>query len=405
MTSSSDEFELSFDDIPVELQLKIFSYVDKWTLLGKVCIVCKSWHERAMDPVLWMTLNVRLIIKSYQLSCLLNQTCLLKELSLRGTEHVDILAKSSKNLGLLHSLDIGFSEPCKQDDICTIFRNCLLIETLNCEGCTGFDDACIAEMVDRLGNLRCLNVAHCKFITNEGIRQIGENCRKLEDFNIDGITQITDSVVIIVCLNLENTLLKLKLDGEELTSLTFCALAKCTKLELLAVPYSEGLTDDGLASIQTLPNLRWLQIHKAKYVSSAGLTTFFKSVNFRNLVYLDIESPEMDDQAVFKLVETCPLLHSLLLCWCWEITDFGLEAIVCNCCRLCQLDLTGLFSITGLCLLKIPEKLPHLRLLNLQQCNNVVDDILPKVVSQACSLIIINYYGDLVEPSESLSLD
>jgi len=45
----------------------------------------------------------------------------------------------------------------------------------------------------------------------------------------------------------------------------------------------------------------------------------------------------------------------------------------------------------------VPSHLPHLRLLNLEQCNNVCDDYLEELVAAVPELVVINYYGDTVE--------
>ena len=45
----------------------------------------------------------------------------------------------------------------------------------------------------------------------------------------------------------------------------------------------------------------------------------------------------------------------------------------------------------------VPSHLPHLRLLHLEQCDNVCDEHLEELVAVVPDLVVINYYGDIVE--------
>jgi len=45
----------------------------------------------------------------------------------------------------------------------------------------------------------------------------------------------------------------------------------------------------------------------------------------------------------------------------------------------------------------VPSRLPHLRLLDLEQCDNVCDEYLEELVIAVPELVVIDYYGDTVE--------
>jgi hypothetical protein len=49
----------------------------------------------------------------------------------------------------------------------------------------------------------------------------------------------------------------------------------------------------------------------------------------------------------------------------------------------------------------VPSHLPHLRLLNMEQCGNVCDEYLEELVAAVPELVVINYYGDTVEAVKS----
>jgi hypothetical protein len=45
----------------------------------------------------------------------------------------------------------------------------------------------------------------------------------------------------------------------------------------------------------------------------------------------------------------------------------------------------------------VPSHLPHLRLLHLEQCDNVCDEYLEELVAAVPELVVTNYYGNIVE--------
>jgi len=59
-----------------------------------------------------------------------------------------------------------------------------------------------------------------------------------------------------------------------------------------------------------------------------------------------------------------------------------------------RMDLVGLVKITGTCLVNIPDHMPQLIFLDLQQCSRINDDIVEDVVRFKHDLKILNYYGE-----------
>lgn len=89
----------------------------------------------------------------------------------------------------------------------------------------------------------------------------------------------------------------------------------------------------------------------------------------------------------------CQNLTHLSLCWCWQIDDTGMLAIVEMCSKMVETDLTGLHQLTGNVFLLIPTKMPDFSLLKLEMCNETDDDVLNMVVLQMRGkLEIVNYY-------------
>jgi len=63
--------------------------------------------------------------------------------------------------------------------------------------------------------------------------------------------------------------------------------------------------------------------------------------------------------------------QSLILCLCIVVCNTW-NISMCLCCRnLRYLDMIGLYKLTGHCLERVPELVPHLTYLDLTQCNSV----------------------------------
>jgi hypothetical protein len=73
----------------------------------------------------------------------------------------------------------------------------------------------------------------------------------------------------------------------------------------------------------------------------------------------------------FKL-QLC-IQQELILNWCWELTDKGVEEVLLYCQRLEELSLVGVVRITESILVDVGIVLPELKLLNLEQCPNIDD--------------------------------
>ena len=71
-------------------------------------------------------------------------------------------------------------------------------------------------------------------------------------------------------------------------------------------------------------------------------------------------------------------IQELILNWCWELTDKGVEEVILYCHRLELLSLVGVVRITESILIDVGVALPDLKFLNLEQCPNIDDSNLVK---------------------------
>eukprot|EP00058_Branchiostoma_floridae_P025823 XP_002611313.1 hypothetical protein BRAFLDRAFT_73295 [Branchiostoma floridae] len=384
---SGEDVITRFRHLPAELVLRILSYLTPRELCGRVATVCRAWYRHAHDPLLWQELDLDFNhdVRAVDLCAAIRRAPLLKVLVMRGRNELTITEVSVfvKYCGMLQHLDMGFCKVLDLTMLHIIVDNCPQLELVNVEGCDSIRDSCLM-VLSRLSKLKVLNLSHCTSVTDDGVSHLVRHCPGLTSLNIDGIAWITDSAVkdLAACCP---SMRQLYLDGDELTDASIAAVTdSCSQLELLDISFCEGVTD---YSVQNIP------------LSTAVMLHLFRSETLGGLTYLNLtECTAVNNGVVGRIAKCCLALRELHLCWCWDITEEGLEHIINNLSNLHHLDLTGLDKITGACLTKVPSALPHLTFLNLQQCNTVQDEVLSTLVAMVTDLTIVDYYGNDVPP-------
>ncbi|XP_078602854.1 uncharacterized protein LOC144876934 [Branchiostoma floridae x Branchiostoma japonicum] len=399
---SGEDVITRFQHLPAELVLRIMSYLTPRELCGRVAPVCRAWYRHAHDPLLWQELDLDFNhdVRAVELCAAIRRAPLLKVLVMRGRNELTITEVSVfvKHCGMLQHLDMGFCKVLDLTMLHIIVDNCPQLELVNVEGCDSIRDSCLM-VLSRLAKLKVLNLSHCTSVTDDGVCHLVRHCPGLTSLNIDGIAWITDSAVQDLAASCPS-LRQLYLDGDELTDASIAAVTdSCPQLELLDISFCEGLTDHSVHNIPRLQHLRHLRLKRGFQLSTAVMLHLFQSKTLGGLTYLNLtECTAVNNGVVGRIAKCCPALRELHLCWCWDITEEGLEHIINNLSNLHHLDLTGLDKITGACLTKVPSALPHLTFLNLQQCNTVQDEVLSTLVAMVTDLTIVDYYGNDVPP-------
>lgn len=221
-----------FDVIPSELTIKILSYIPLKELYLNVALVCKTWKDFALSPILWQHLDTQdtQLMTSECLTYIICKHCsLLKSLDLRYNDnicHLDMLA-IAKACPLLQDLTLSFCGEIHRT-VKIFAQNCLSLQHLNIEG-SNITDNCLKHLAAL--PLKSLNVSHCIHLTDEGLKFITSSCKNLIAINFDGVQWITDSAVFVLVQNCYQTLERLWLDGDNLTDASVQAIAKCKKLK------------------------------------------------------------------------------------------------------------------------------------------------------------------------------
>ncbi|KAI0235142.1 hypothetical protein LSAT2_014444 [Lamellibrachia satsuma] len=417
--------------IVTEVFEEIFSYLTQEELCHKVAPVCRQWRDYAYDPIHWQSLDLcadTIANMNTFINCL-ERAPLLKSLSVCGCDRLTPAEISyvGSHCPQLTSLEIGFTRTAETGLCESLADSCLCLEHVNLEGCALIDTPCIAALC-RIVTLSSVNLSHCNRLVGSDIVMLAERLPRLEKLNIDGVLHVADGDIQQVVELQGKHLSHLEIDGEQLTDKSLATISQCSNLEKFGITYADNLTDTSLQHLQKM-RLEWLKLKKGVRLSTEALEALFVNckASWSHLTHLDLtECTLLEDMAVSAVVKCCHRsLTYLALCWCWNITDTGLDIIVSNCLQqlpvtvrpvwywnitdtgldvvvsnclqLQYLDLLGVHQITGANLDSIPVRMPRLLNLNLCQCNLIDDDVLLQLIHEMPWLGIVNYYGELLE--------
>ncbi|XP_062814382.1 F-box/LRR-repeat protein 2 isoform X4 [Anolis carolinensis] len=226
---SNDEEALINKELPKELLLRIFSFLDIITLC-RCAQVSKAWHILALDGSNWQRIDLFNFQTDVEGRVLENisKRCggFLRQLSLRGC------------------LGVGDSS------LKTFAQNCRNIEHLILNGCTKITDSTCYSIGKCCSRLKHLDLTSCVFITNNSLKSLSEGCQNLELLNLSWCGQITkDGIEALVkgCNGLKALFLKgcTQLVDEALHHIE----NHCHQLVILNLQSCTQISDDGVVGI------------------------------------------------------------------------------------------------------------------------------------------------------------
>ncbi|XP_064606380.1 F-box/LRR-repeat protein 2-like [Liolophura sinensis] len=383
--------------MPQEIVIKILSYLRPQELSMSVAPVSRRWHNISHDPALWQELNIK-SISSVNLCKVVRQCTSLRRLVLQGRDNLSVgeTMVITDFCTLLKELDLSFSKAVTADHLKPFVDKCLLLEYVNVEGCENVD----RDVVTVLARAPCLcrlNFSHCTRLRDSDVLHLAQNLTKITALNIDGILWVTDeSVIQLVQLHFV-WLTSLVLDGEKLSDSSIESVSECSHLTQLSLSFSEELTDTSLVFLQELSSLTDLRLKHGAEFTSQGLVQFFQGPSMSALRHLNLsECTELNDEGVLSLAKCCgSTLCELQLCWCWNVTDRGLISIIDHCGKLQSLILTGVVTLRGEWLDRIQDELPYLKMLDLQKCHGIEDEMILTLVKCKKDLTVLNFFGQI----------
>jgi hypothetical protein len=167
-------------------------------------------------------------------------------------------------------------------------------------------------------------------ITDEGIINLYKNnkIKKIEFVNNHGLRDVTDKSIIMLSKTLE--VLEC-MDSANLTDLSLKHLIKNRKIRKLSI--SGNISDEGFKGLNFVEELYvysdnvgfflpYVASNKLKKLSLPNQVISFKGLQISNLTYLSLHGSTIEDEELKYI--NMENLHTLILCWCKNITDEGI---------------------------------------------------------------------------------
>lgn len=453
------------DDLPNEVLLKIFTYLNIEELVVSTQNVCMRWREVSRDNKLWKdaVFNPRKEITDKEVAKYLENMPALRSYSAtRRSENIviDALCKFCRNI---RSIDLHNSHNMNIPLIQKIIQHFPHIESLKVPlPYPMFPEELIkfSELIGQCQSLRSLCLdgnSVCSVVMWEGVLiPIADGCPSLQHIHIGYHGQLDEDIHNLLQKKRHQLLsFSCKIS---VTKNMAEHLSECTALQHLDIENcNDHLLYDDIQSLIKLTNLKYFAFRYCTEDIVNNFPMFFLSGSLSQVVHLDLsESYYISDVAVTAIFENCPQLqhlnisgsqslqneglryigkcihiHHLDLSMCMDLTDRSMEYVGAGCCSLKKLDISGCYKMTDkaiehivkcreLQVLKfnyndltgsnfhlISTHLPHLAELHLENCkylNEVYVDELHKEMMHLKIIVARRCKETYLDPEEAVLL-
>ncbi|KAL5963634.1 F-box/LRR-repeat protein 4 [Taenia solium] len=172
----------------------------------------------------------------------------------------------------------------------------------------------------------------------------------------------------------------------------------CGNLEELDLSSCRSVTSGGFIPLGRLIKLRWLSLYRTRVADAALHNLANLCQHLRHLSLGSCVSIEDADTIVEHITASNPLLESLVLWRCRNLTSFGVLRIAEHCPHLLRLDLgwcTGIESEPSNCLRELVTRCRKLRVLSLAAIRSVTPADVEAIADSLCdSLVDLDLIGN-----------
>lgn len=326
--------KVTFDSLPNEILLKIFTYLDSEDVCLTVAEVCERWNYISRDVTLWNNLN--LICSNNMcidyIEFVIPKMPLIKSVKLQWRTDVDLIFKllchSCEDIRQLELVCCGKMKDSCMQLLADHFPN---LEVFSLGKCWAIEPNCF-NLICKFSQLRKLNVSHSRCLDDPLLKGIANACCFLQHINLDYVRGLSDDSVMYLLESKKKGLLSLVLYGECLTDVTYCYMENCKMLHTLHFSSCIQMTDKGLRSITKLNSLKSFKLRLAKNLSTEGISNFLQSHMASKLECLILSRLlSMNDVAAHIILKNCIHVRYLELVYCPNITDQIQEYLVSGC--------------------------------------------------------------------------
>lgn len=352
----------SWDDLPYEIKLNIFSFLTPKELV-RASNTCRDFHKICFDGQLWTCFDASEFYDHIPAESLtkiiVSAGPFIKDLNLRGciqVEHykrAELLVKACKNL---INATLEGCRNFQKATLHSLLKSNGRLTNLNLTGLSAVTNITCKIIAQSCPNLEMFNVSWCTHMDSLGLLEVVASCRKLKDLRAGEIrcldnekfalkifeTNRLERLVLSGCTEVDDKILRIMIHGKdpELDAFTDAPLVPPRKLRHLDLSRCNRLTDVGLKSLAYIcPNLEGLQLSGCLGLTDAGLKDILATCS--NLTHLDLEDlAELTDDLFSNHLVKAPCASSLQhlnISYCENLADTGMIPVI----RAC----TGLRSI------------------------------------------------------------
>ena len=401
-------------DLPVDITLKIFSFLSPVGLAGTVRHVCTNWHNLSYDNSLWKVID----LKKYGLHHKFNSSTFreflrgicesVQRLDLRYSNlddeayfHEDIFCRNLQELCLfgcdisgdcvirllekypsLKTVSLTLKSTKTFSDILKQLQklDCLRLEIYN----TSIEEYSV-DMVEEFGllfrqnkHMDCLSFTHCDFPLSL-YNEILLNRSDLRELNIKFCGQIRSDIFEMTTKHSLSQLQKLELNNTKFDDSVLIAFSeRAPKLKYVSIGgCGSFVTDTGISYLaEHSTRLTTLIISRNRYDNSSVTNVSLEIVAefCHKLRHLEVNyCSEVSDSGVIAIARGCPELDEFQVAGCTALSDTAVQCLVEHCSKLRKLNLRECVQLTSLSVNAVITNLKHLKDLDLETCHRITD--------------------------------
>lgn len=282
----------------------------------------------------------------------------------------------------LQKLDIFFCNTFTFKTFRIISKKLINLKYLTINNSKVYDSA-LHIISNNCKNLEFISLNNCKHITDNGIKILARDCKKIYTISLD-------------CCNITNNSLRyISRYLPNISNISFCCCYSITdigliylanKCKLLTNIYliDTYITDFGLYNI--LLNCKFIQYLDLLYCSMVTDETVYSFYKLEYLIDLHLGNiTYVTDYSIQNIFNKCKMLENLTIYKCDTITDLSFKLLNKNSCKLINLNLSYCSKITDKSLKNICKYCYTLQSINLKSTN--ITDLSAKYIAEDCIFI------------------
>ncbi|XP_072402785.1 uncharacterized protein [Diabrotica undecimpunctata] len=367
----------SFDKLPDELVVKIFSYLTSVDI--SFCAqVCRRFDILAWTPSLWRVI----VIEDDNISGDKAIKGVLRQLCGQGKTGA---CPSVERIHITNGAKIS------DKSLLLLARRCPELTHLQLQGCSNLTNSVVFEIATKCNNLQHLDITGCSKISCINVNNGLEPPRKLQlqYLDLSDCIAVQDSGLLIIVRNAPQLAYLYLRRCVQITDAGLKYIPSfCSGLRELSVSDCSNITDFGLYELAKLgATLRYLSVAKCDQVSDAGLKVIAKKCY--KLRYLNARGCEaVSDDAINVLARSCMRLRALDIGKC-DVSDAGLRALAESCPNLKKLSLRNCDLVTDRGVQCVAYYCRGLQQLNIQDCQISLEGY--RAVKKYCKRCVIEH--------------